>query len=447
MTKIQELLNTYKDISSQEAAALLEEIHFSDLLDIWPDLSSDEALGLFLFVPTDTKVHILIELDYEQQEHLIGCLSNRGLIELLKLVEPDDLVDIMQSVNKEVRQKVWESLSEESRREMVFLLKYDEDDAAGLMTPRYLAIQSTITVGQAIQFIRRNCTRVEFLFNLYVIDKLQRLIGVISIKELLSAPDSSSVSDLVDGQYRFVYDDTDQEEVAQIMDTSDLPAIPVINHNNVLIGIVTFDDVIDVIREEDTEDMYKMGAMSGSSELYVKTSILGLVKKRTPWILILLILGTITANVLTVYEHLIAGAAFLFIFMPVITQTGGNTGSQATTLMIRGLATNEIRIGDAWKIMRRECLVGVIMGVITGLVIFLRGMILPPVITPYESLVIAISLTLVVFVSNLLGIIAPLGIHKMGFDPTVMSTPLLATVIDVAGYAIYFETARLLLKL
>ncbi len=393
------------------------------------------------------KRDVLIELSYDQQEHRIRNLSNRGRLELFQLVEPDDLVDIMQTLNKEVRQRVWESLSEESRKEMLFLLKYDEDDAAGLMTPRYLAIQSTISVGQAVQFMRSNAKKVEFLFNLYVIDQLQRLVGVIAIKDLLAAPNNMPVEKLVDEQYRFVYDDTDQEEVAQIMDTSDSPALPVIDHARVLIGIVTFDDVIDVIREEDTEDIYKMGAISGEPELYVNTSLWGLVRKRIPWIIILLILGTITANVLTLYEHLITGAAFLFVFMPVITQTGGNTGSQATTLMIRGLATNEIRLGDALKIMRRECIVGLLMGIITGLVIFLRGMLLPPVITPYESGAIAISLVLVVFVSNLLGIFAPLGISKLGFDPTVMSTPLLATVIDVAGYAIYFESAKLLLNL
>ncbi len=442
-----QFLDLYESMNRKEIQEALQDIHFSDLLEQWSSLTDEKALELFLLLPTEMKRDVLVELSYEQQEHIITHLSNRGRSDLFKLVEPDDLVDIMQTLNKEVRQRVWESLSEDSRREMIFLLKYDEDDAAGLMTPRYLAIQSTLSVEQAILFMRKNANKVEYLFNLYVIDQLQRLVGVISIKDLLASDNHMSVAELMDEQYRFVYDDTDQEEVAQIMDTADLPALPVIDHARVLIGIVTFDDVIDVIREEDTEDMYKMGAISGDTELYVNTSMMGLVKKRIPWIIILLVLGTITANVLTLYEHLIMGAAFLFVFMPVITQTGGNTGSQATTLMIRGLATNEIRLGDAWKIMRRECLVGLLMGVITGVVIFLRGMLFPPVITVEESGAIAISLVLVVFVSNLLGIAAPLGISKLGLDPTVMSTPLLATIIDVAGYAIYFESAKLLLNL
>lgn len=442
-----QFLDLYESMSPQEIQEALLEVHSSDLLEEWSTLSNEKALTLFLRLPTEMKRDVLIGLSYEQQEHLITNLSNRGRSDLFKLVEPDDLVDLMQTLNKEVRQRVWESLSEESRREMIFLLKYDEDDAAGLMTPRYLAIQSVITVQQAITFIRKNAEKVEYLFNLYVIDQFQRLVGVITIKDLLAAENSTPVSKLMDEQYRFVYDDTDQEEVAKLMDNSDLPALPVIDHTGALIGTVTFDDIIDVIREEDTEDIYKMGAISGDTELYVNTSIKGLVRKRIPWIIILLIFGTVTANVLTRYEPLITAAAFLFIFMPVIAQTGGNTGSQATTLMIRGLATNQIRLGDAWKIMRRECVVGLLMGVITGLVIFLRGIILPPVVTPYEAMVIGASLVLVVFVSNLLGILAPLGISKLGLDPTVMSTPLLATVIDVAGYVIYFESAKLLLNI
>ncbi len=442
-----QFLDLYESMSPQEIQEALLEVHSSDLLEEWSTLSNEKALTLFLRLPTEMKRDVLIGLSYEQQEHLIANLSNRGRSDLFKLVEPDDLVDLMQTLNKEVRQRVWESLSEESRREMIFLLKYDEDDAAGLMTPRYLAIQSVITVQQAITFIRKNAEKVEYLFNLYVIDQFQRLVGVITIKDLLAAENSTPVSKLMDEQYRFVYDDTDQEEVAKLMDNSDLPALPVIDHTGALIGTVTFDDIIDVIREEDTEDIYKMGAISGDTELYVNTSIKGLVRKRIPWIIILLIFGTVTANVLTRYEPLITAAAFLFIFMPVIAQTGGNTGSQATTLMIRGLATNQIRLGDAWKIMRRECVVGLLMGVITGLVIFLRGIILPPVVTPYEAMVIGASLVLVVFVSNLLGILAPLGISKLGLDPTVMSTPLLATVIDVAGYVIYFESAKLLLNI
>jgi magnesium transporter len=288
---------------------------------------------------------------------------------------------------------------------------------------------------------------VEIPYNIYVLDDLQRLIGVVSIKDLLSAPDTSRISDIMERKVISVLDETDQEEVARTLEEHDLVSIPVVDRDNLLLGVITFDDVIDVIRDEQTEDVYKMGAMSGAVDSYMDTSIWGMVKKRVPWLIILLLLGTITTNVINHYEHIIIGAAFLFVFMPVITQTGGNSGSQSSTLMIRGLATGEIHFREIGIILLREILVGIMMGVITGAVIIVRSVFLPPGIAFFEGIVVGLSLVFVVFISNLIGTLAPLLIHRMGFDPTVMSAPLMATVIDVCGLTIYFETAKHLLNL
>ncbi len=212
-------------------------------------------------------------------------------------------------------------------------------------------------------------------------------------------------------------------------------------------GIITFDDIIDVIREEQTEDVYKMGAMDGIAHPYLSTSVLGLVKKRISWLIVLLLLGTITTNVLHHYESIILGSAFLFIFMPVITQTGGNAGGQSSTLMIRGLATGEIQFRDFRRIMIRELVVGIALGAGTGIVILLRSFLLPPGVPIDQAIAIGCSLVFVVVFSTLIGTLAPLLIAKLGFDPTVMSAPLMATLIDVAGITIYFETAKYLLKM
>jgi magnesium transporter len=374
-------------------------------------------------------------------------LTEQSKKNLFKMMEPDDLVDIMQTVSKDVRDSVWENLSDDAKREMLFLLRFDEDDAAGLMTPRFLAVQTHTTVGQAINFIRQNCNKVEFLFSVYVIDRLERLTGFITIKDLLAADDTAMLGDVMIDKVVAVYDDTDQEEVARIMETNDLASLPVISHEHILIGVITFDDIIDVIREEQTEDVYRMGAMSSSQDSYMRNSIWDLVKMRVPWLIILLLFGTISANVLNHYESLLMGAAFLVIFMPVITQTGGNAGSQSSTLMIRGLATGDIQFKEVWTIMRKEISIGIIMGLITGIVIIGRSILLPPGVGVYEGMVIGISLMLVVFISNLVGILAPLLIARLGKDPTVMSAPLMATLIDICGYAIYFETARFMLNL
>lgn len=434
-------------MTPEERKKFFQDIPFSDLVEAWNDLDEEEALRIFVDLPLEIKTDLIPELSYQEQERIITGLTEQSKKNLFKMMEPDDLVDIMQSVNKEVRDSVWKNLSDDAKREMLFLLRFDEDDAAGLMTPRFLAVQANITVQQAIHFIRLNCNTVEYLFHVYVIDQLERLIGFVSIRDLLASDDGQKISEIMSDKVVYAYDDTDQEEVAKIMETNDIASLPVVSHDHTLIGIVTFDDVIDVIREEQTEDVYKMGGMSSTSDSYMHNSIWDLVKMRVPWLIILLLLGTISANVLNHYESLLVGAAFLIIFMPVITQTGGNAGSQASTLMIRGLATGDIQFKEIWAIISKELVIGLIMGLITGGVIIFRSTLLPPGVGLYEGVVIGLSLMLVVFISNLIGILAPLGIARLGKDPTVMSTPLMATVIDICGYAIYFETARIMLNL
>ena len=443
-----EHLREYEEIMDPvRLREVLEDIDIVELTEEWRILSEEEETLVFLHLPLEKKIDLITELTDPQQERILHTLSEQNKKELFKEMEPDDLVDIVQSVNPEIRNTVWESLSDEVKKETLFLLRFDEDAAAGIMNPRYLAIRSSIMVIHALEFIRKNADKVELLYNIYVLDSLQRLIGIVSIQDILSANDESTIAEIMDGKVISVREDTDQEEAAKILEANDLVSLPVVDQNNVLLGDITFDDVLDVIREEQTEDVYKMGAMSGEAESYMTTSVWGLVKKRVPWLIVLLLVGTITTNVLHHYENVIISAAFLFIFMPVITQTGGNAGSQSSTLMIRGLATGEIQFREIGIIVVKELLVGIMMGVITGIVIILRSIILPPGIGIEQGLIIGFSLVFVVLISNLLGTLAPLLIHRMGFDPTVMSGPLMATVIDVAGLTIYFEIARFFLKI
>ncbi len=437
----------YKIMKPNELKEFLQNIDLIELIDNWRILSEEEADIIFIYLPLEQKRDLIVELPDAEQERIIHSLSAQNKKELFKEMEPDDLVDIVQTVSHEVRNSVWESLSENAKKETLFLLRFEEDDAAGLMTPRYLAIRASINVKQAIYFIRNNSDKVEILYNIYVLDNLQRLIGTVSIKDILAADDTILISVIMNTKFISVREDTDQEDVAKILEANDLISVPVVDQNNLLLGDITFDDIMDVIRDEQTEDIYKMGAISGAADDYTDTSIWGMVKKRVPWLVLLLLVGTITTNVLKHYEHIIMGAAFLFIFMPVITETGGNTGSQASTLMIRGLATGDIHFRELWSIVLKELIIGFIMGIVTGLVLILRSILLPPGLGFSQSLAIGVSLVLVVIISNLIGTLAPLLIHKMGYDPAVMSGPLMATVIDVAGLSIYFETARIFLGL
>ena len=443
--ELKEKLNI-EDTPPEELRKILQELQLTEILEGWGAFNAEEALKIMLYLPLEAKVDLMNSLSNSEQERLIESLSEQSMNQILAEMDPDDLTDFIQSVSPEVRKAAWNSLSEESKKETLFLLRFDEDDAAGLMTPRYLALRAGISVAQAIGFVRKSALEVETVYYIYVLDEFQRMLGVLSLRELLQADDSSRINEIMMTNYVSVHEETDQEEVAKILETYDLIAVPVVDKRNKLLGIVTFDDIIDVIREEHTEDTYKMGAMTGNIDPYLDSSVISLVKKRVPWLIVLLILGTITTNVVDHYADMITTAAFLFIFMPVITQTGGNSGSQSSTLMIRGLATGQIHSRDAGRIILKEIAVGITMGLVTGLVIIARSFFLPPGVALTQSLTIGCALAFVVLFSTLVGTIAPLMINRLGFDPTVMSAPLMATVIDVAGLTIYFEISRLLLQ-
>lgn len=433
----------HRDLLKEE----LNHLSLSEMLDLWQEMGEDEAMEIFLLLQLDQKVELITHLSESEQEWLLKSLSLEKIRELLDEIEPDDLADIIQAVSHDVRSSVWKSLSEEARRETQFLLKFDSDDAAGLMTPRYIALRSNITVEQAIHFIRQGVDDIETIYYVYVVDQLQRIQGVISLREILFSNNAEVIGNKMSTNVISVQEDTDQEEVARILEDYDFIALPVTDRYNRLLGIITFDDVIDVIREEQTEDIYKMGAMDGLSDIYLETGIFRLIKKRIPWLILLLLTGTITTNVLALTDDILSAAAFLVLFIPVITQTGGNSGTQSSTLMIRGIAMGHVDFADMGKVVLKEFLVGVFMGVILGGVIILRSVYLPPGIAWFEGLVIGLSLIFVVLFSTIIGAVAPLLIHKLGWDPTVIAGPLMSTVIDVTGLSIYTFTAKMLLGL
>lgn len=446
-TGLEYIMESLSTLGLEEVKRLVAEIDTAELAEYWDEFSDDQKIRLFTAMDLESKLDLLYDIPVTSQEQLVMLLSTEHAKVLWGEMEPDDLVDFIQNVSPEVRKSVWQNLSDDAKRESLFLLRFDEDDAAGLMTPRYLAIRSTITVAQALQFVRKGLQEVETVYYIYVLDQVRRLTGVVSLRDLLAAQDSAVIETIMEDKVISVLDQTDQEEVAKILETHDFLAIPVVDSFNRMLGIVTFDDVIDVIREEQTEDVYKMGAMEGSADKYLETGIFKLVKKRIPWLIILLILGTVSTNVVHHYQALVLGAAFLFIFMPIITQTGGNSGNQSSTLMIRGLATGQVDFRDVGRVLLKEIAVGLLLGLGTGVVILLRSYFLPPGVDFLRALTIGVSLVIVVIFSTIVGAFAPLLIHRLGFDPTVMSGPLMATVIDVCGLTIYFETAKLLLKL
>ena len=366
---------------------------------------------------------------------------------MVQQIDPDDLVDLIQELNSQVREAVWNSLSQEAQDETRLLLRYDADDAAGHMTSRYVAVRADLTVAQALSYVRNVGQQVETIYYIYVVDRLRRLLGVVSLRNLVSAKDEELLSDIMVTEVIRSREETDQEEVAKLLETYHFLALPVVDEFERLMGIVTFDDVIEVIRQEQTEDVYKMGAMEGSADRYTYTSIWKLLRKRAPWLVVLLVAGTITTNIIEGYQAFVLGAAFLVWFIPVITQTGGNASTQSATLIIRGISMGELHFRDLRQVLLKELVVGIFMGLTLGFTLFIRGLWLPPGIELIQATAIAAALLFVVVVSSIIGALAPLIIHRLGFDPAPMAGPLMATIMDVLGITLYFQITRLILQL
>ncbi len=416
-----------------------------DLADGWYQLNEEQTIKVFLALDQDRRGELIAELGPIDQQNLVTLLSEQATKDLLEVMNPDDLVDLIQAVSPEVRSEVLGHLSPEARKEAEFLLRFDDDDAAGLMTTRYAAIRGELTAAQALSFLRRAPEELETIYYVFVIDNLQRLTGVVTLRQILFAPDKTKIADIMERNVVSVTADTDQEETARVLETHDFIALPVVDRWHRLLGIVTFDDVIDVIREEQSEDIYRMGAIGGEAEEYLSSSIPRLVWRRLPWLVLLLLAGTITTNVLAGYEQLITQFAFLALFIPVITQTGGNSGTQSSTLMIRGLGTGQLHFSDIGKALLKELGTGITIGIATGAVILLRSYLLPPGIEWMQAVAVATSLSAVVLFATLLGCLVPFIVDRFGGDPAVASGPLMSTLIDVAGLTVYFEVSRLVL--
>ncbi|MBN1834344.1 MAG: magnesium transporter [Spirochaetales bacterium] len=436
-----------RDMNDEQLKQLVAEVPMDELLEVWDSLDEEEELKIFSLLDLEQKVDLITSIPVSSQEALLESLTGDSAKALLAEMDPDDLADFIQSVSPEVRDAVWNNLGEEARKEAQFLLKYDYDDAAGLMTTRYLAVRPNLKVATALRWARRSAREVETVYSIYVLDPLKRLLGVVSLRDLLAADDDALVQDVMEKKVVTVDQDTDQEEAARILETYDLIALPVVDHYHRLLGIITFDDIIDVIREEQSEDVYRMSAVGASRTPYLESSLWALVRRRIPWLVVLLLAATLTTNVIAAYRSVLEAAVVLAFFIPIVTGTGGNSGTQSATLMIRGLATGELHFYDAGRIVLKELAVGLMIGLGLGVLTILRAMFLPPAVPLAEALAVGTAMCFVVVVATIVGSLAPLAIARLGLDPAVMAGPLMATLIDVSGLTIYFQTAKLLLHL
>ncbi len=423
-----------------------------DLRDAWPILAGDERVQGFALLPREDADDLFQELSSRDQADLIVGLPARDRRFWMRLLAPDDAADVLQEVPEGQRGELLALLDESARREVTALMAYAEDDAGGLMSPRFARIRPDMSVDEAISYLRRQARdRLETIYYVYVLDSEQRLLGVVSFRELFAAPGERRVREVMSTDVVSVPEDMDQEQVSRLVQSHDLMAVPVVDAAGRMRGIVTVDDVVDVVQEEATEDAHKLGGLEALDEPYLETGFLAMVRKRAVWLAILFVGEMLTASAMGHFEDSIARAVVLALFVPLIISSGGNSGSQASTLVVRAIALGEVRSRDWWRVVRREIPAGLALGSILATLGALRVVLWQHLFGSFGEhyLLVAATVSLalvgVVVLGTMAGSMLPFLLRAMGFDPASASAPFIATLVDVSGLVIYFSLARLLL--
>ncbi|MCL2036184.1 MAG: magnesium transporter [Oscillospiraceae bacterium] len=442
-----------------ELENLLEEKHFNllrkgiseiepaDIAALIEKLSIEKAVLLFRILPKDSEAEVFANLEADTQETLIRRLSDKEISHVIEELFLDDAVDFIEEMPASVAQKVLSHATRETREQINRLLKYPEDSAGSIMTVEYVHLKRSMSVQDAFTKIRKIGPDKETIYTCYVTDPERRIEGVISVKTLLLSEPEQALGDIMDTNLILVHTDTDREEVARLFEKYDFLSLPVVDSERRIVGIITIDDIVDVVQEEATEDFEIMAAMTPSEKPYLKTSVFKLFKNRIGWLVLLMITGMGTGFILQGYEEAFLAVPLLVTFIPMLTDTGGNAGSQSATLIIRGMAVSEISPKDFLKIAWKEARISALAGVVLSIVAFLRVYLLnygePDLLA--KSLVISLSLIFTVFMAKLAGSMLPILAKRLKIDPAVMAAPLITTIVDTSSLIVFFSIAKILL--
>ncbi len=430
-----------------------EPLSLGEIRDVWPLLAHGDRIEGFLLLPRDEAEDFFFGLSARDQADLVCGMPGREQRSWVRLLPPDDAADLVQAAPTEKRDQLLALLDEPTRREVTALLAYSEDAAGGLMNPRYIRLRPEMTVDEAISYVRKQMReQPRTIYYGYVLDGEQRLLGVVSFRELFTATVRTRVAEIMKRQVTTIPDQMDQETVSHKFALSHLVALPVVNPDGQMKGIVTVDDVVDVVQEEATEDMQKVGGVEALDAPYLEIELRRMIRKRVGWLSVLFLGEMLTASAMGFFEKEIARAVVLALFIPLIISSGGNSGSQATTLVIRAMALGEVRLRDWWRVIRREVVAGVGLGLVLATIGFIR-------IVTWEALfhtygpqylsvasTVATSLVGVVMWGTIAGSMLPFILRRFGFDPASASAPFVATLVDVSGLVIYFTVAAIILR-
>jgi magnesium transporter len=425
----------------------------SELYEAWPVLSSEERVEGFEYLTRDDADDFFLQLSARDRTQLLLALPIGERRLWMRLLAPDDAADLIQEAPVEERENMLSLLDEATRREVKGLLDYAEDEAGGLMNTRYSRLRTDMTVDEAISYLRRDArSREKTVYYVFVVDAQEHLLGVVSFRDLLVAPGDKLVRDIMRTEVISAPEDLDQEALSKLVMRHHLLMMPVVDAEGRIKGVVNLNDIVDVVQEEATEDIQKLGAVQTLDEPYLQVPLLQMIRKRAGWLAALFLGEMLTATAMGQFEAEIARAVVLALFVPLIISSGGNSGSQATTLVIRAMALGEIRLRDWWRVIRREVVTGLGLGLILASIGLVRILLWQGMFKAYGehyflvALTVALSLVGVVLWGAVAGSILPFVLRGLGFDPASASAPFVATLVDVTGLVIYFSIAATVLE-
>lgn len=440
--KLTELVRTP---NAPELASLLEELQPFDLAEVLPAFGYGDVRTLLSLLDPPVAAEVLEHLEYLDQYRILDHMDRALARRILAHMPSDALVDLVGAIHPKQAQQLIDLLPDEHATVIEGLLNYPENTAGGLMTVEYISVRSQMTVEQVLQHIRKVGANAETIAYIYVVDSSGRLVGVVSVRELLLADPKTVIADIMGTQIVAVPASMHQEEVAQVVAQYDLVAIPVVDAHRRMAGIITVDDLVDVIHAEATEDFHKLGGSEPLEESYFQTPIRTLVRKRIGWILVLFLAEAYTGTVLRHFESILAEVVALTFFIPLLIGTGGNTGSQVVTTLVRGLAVGEVQYRDMGKVLVREIASGLMIGLVMAVATYLRAYSLG--VGPELGPVVGMTALFIVVWASAVAAVLPLILHRLRIDPAVVSGPFITTVVDGTGLFMYFTIARMMLGL
>ena len=446
--KIFELLEEKKYFACRDELLKHNEVEIAEMLvDIRRKFDLQRMVVLFRALPNDISVDVFAELSIEDQVDIINIITDPEIKYILDELDFDDMIDVLEELPSNIVDKILDKTPKSERRLINTFLKYKEDSAGALMTPEYINLKKTDNVRQALDHIKEVGLDSETIYTCYVLDSGRKLIGVVSLKSLVISPDWSLVADLMHEDPVVAHVDDDQEEVSELFTRYGYLAIPVVDNEFRLVGIVTVDDILEVIEEETTEDIERMGGVIDTTDReYLDMSVWQHVRARLPWLFLLMCSYFITGGILKSFEDAMSAVISLVIYMPMLMGTGGNSGSQSSTLVIRGMATGDIELRDFLLVMWKEIRVGVIVGICLSALNYSRIVYLdhnPPMV----AITVCVSMILIVMIAKLIGSMLPMIAKKIGIDPALMAGPMMASITDMISLCTYFTMAELFLHI